>query len=49
LRIIPGADHLFESPGKLEQVALESSKWLSKLIKGEKKEKLPWKPLRSRV
>jgi putative phosphoribosyl transferase len=49
LRIIPGADHLFESPGKLEQVALESSKWLSKLIKSEKKEKLPWKPLRSRV
>lgn len=33
-KIIPGATHLFEEPGKLEQVALIASEWYEKHLKG---------------
>ncbi|MEB8329872.1 alpha/beta hydrolase [Flavobacteriaceae bacterium KMM 6897] len=32
LEIIPEASHLFEEPGKLEDVAIRSSKWFSKWL-----------------
>jgi putative phosphoribosyl transferase len=34
LVIIKGASHLFEEPGKLEEVAAHASKWFSKYLKG---------------
>ena len=34
LRIIPGASHLFEEHGKLEQVAQISAQWFSKHMAG---------------
>ena len=30
LRIIPGATHLFEEPGTLEQVAEQAARWFSR-------------------
>lgn len=33
LRIIPGASHLFEEPGTLEQVAQEAATWFSHYLK----------------
>jgi len=35
LKVIPEATHLFEEPGKLEQVALLSTKWFLKWFKNE--------------
>lgn len=35
LEIIPGASHLFEEPGKLEEVALMSAMWFQKHFKKE--------------
>jgi dienelactone hydrolase len=32
LRIVPGASHLFEEPGKLEQVAWISAQWFAKYL-----------------
>lgn len=37
LEIIDGATHLFEEPGKLEEVAYLSSKWFIELIVNSKK------------
>lgn len=34
-RIVPGATHLFEEPGKLEQIAHLSAGWFSKYMGGE--------------
>jgi putative phosphoribosyl transferase len=34
LVIVKGASHLFEEPGKLEEVAAHASKWFSKYLKG---------------
>ena len=33
LEIVEGASHLFEEPGKLEEVALLSAKWFTKYFK----------------
>ncbi|NVJ84693.1 MAG: alpha/beta hydrolase [Algoriphagus sp.] len=45
LRIIAGARHLFEEPGKLEQVAEESTDWIFKVLQDAKnpgkKKKIP--------
>ena len=35
LEIIPEATHLFEEPGKLDQVALLSTKWFVKWFKNK--------------
>lgn len=35
LEIIPGASHLFEEPGKLENVAELAARWLEQHLKGE--------------
>ena len=35
IQIVPGATHLFEEPGKLEQVARISADWFSKHLGGE--------------
>ncbi len=35
LRIIPGATHLFEEPGKLEQVAQHSAQWFQHHLGGD--------------
>lgn len=32
LKVIPGASHLFEEPGKLEEVAKHASNWFSKYL-----------------
>jgi putative phosphoribosyl transferase len=32
LKVIPGASHLFEEPGKLEEVAIQASNWFSKYL-----------------
>ncbi len=32
LRIIPGATHLFEEPGKLEEVARQARDWFKKYL-----------------
>lgn len=34
-RIVPGASHLFEEPGKLEQAARLSAQWFCKYLAGE--------------
>lgn len=34
--IIPGATHLFEEPGKLEEVAQEANRWFSFFLAGKK-------------
>lgn len=34
LVIVKGSSHLFEEPGKLEEVAAHASKWFSKYLKG---------------
>lgn len=34
LVVIPGAGHLFEEPGKLEEVADQAAKWFSKYLSG---------------
>lgn len=34
LKIISGAGHLFEEPGKLEQIAEESKDWIFKILQG---------------
>ncbi|MGB5229660.1 MAG: dienelactone hydrolase family protein [Eudoraea sp.] len=36
LEIIPGATHLFEEPGKLEEVAALSAKWFTKHLKSKR-------------
>jgi dienelactone hydrolase len=36
LRIVPGATHLFEEPGKLEEVAALAATWLSRYLNGKK-------------
>jgi len=36
LEIIPGATHLFEEPGKLEEVASLSAKWFTKHLKSKR-------------
>jgi dipeptidyl aminopeptidase/acylaminoacyl peptidase len=35
LVIIPGATHLFEEPGALEQVAALASEWFRRYLEGE--------------
>ncbi len=35
LKIVPGASHLFEEPGKLEEMARLAVKWFKKYIEGE--------------
>jgi putative phosphoribosyl transferase len=35
LEIVPGAGHLFEEPGALEQVALLAGKWFKRYLKGD--------------
>jgi len=35
LRIVPGATHLFEEPGTLEQVAAAASDWFARWLTGE--------------
>jgi putative phosphoribosyl transferase len=41
LVIIPGATHLFEEPGKLEQVAQLATSWFARFLGGDIKEKNP--------
>ncbi|MGB5430556.1 MAG: alpha/beta hydrolase, partial [Eudoraea sp.] len=36
LEIIPGATHLFEESGKLEEVAALSAKWFTKHLKSKR-------------
>lgn len=38
LRVIPGADHLFEQPGTLEQVAAEACAWFGQAL-GERRQR----------
>lgn len=38
LQVIPGADHLFEQPGTLEQVAAEASAWFGQAL-GERRQR----------
>ncbi len=38
LQVIPGADHLFEQPGTLEQVAAEASAWFGQTL-GERRQR----------
>jgi pimeloyl-ACP methyl ester carboxylesterase len=33
LRIIPGATHLFEEPGKLDEVARVASEWFNRYLR----------------
>ena len=35
LEVIPGATHLFEEPGALEQVARLATRWFDKFLTGE--------------
>jgi pimeloyl-ACP methyl ester carboxylesterase len=35
LRIVPGASHLFEEPGALEQVAYHAAEWFKEHLSGE--------------
>jgi pimeloyl-ACP methyl ester carboxylesterase len=35
LKIIPGATHLFEEPGKLEEVARLAATWFSRHLQGK--------------
>jgi dienelactone hydrolase len=37
LEIVPGATHLFEEPGTLEQVAAHASKWLARWLAPERR------------
>ena len=37
LRIVPGAGHLFEEPGTLEQVVTEASRWFTRYLDGRSK------------
>jgi putative phosphoribosyl transferase len=39
LTIVPGATHLFEEPGKLEQVAQLASRWFSRFLKHQTRRK----------
>ena len=36
LRIVPGATHLFEEPGTLEQVAALASDWFTRWLRGDR-------------
>jgi putative phosphoribosyl transferase len=38
LKIIPGATHLFEEPGTLEQVAIAAARWFARHLPGKKAE-----------
>ena len=38
LRIVPGASHLFEEPGTLEQVAAAAARWFERYLTGKKTE-----------
>jgi alpha-beta hydrolase superfamily lysophospholipase len=37
LEIVPGATHLFEEPGKLEEVARLAAEWFGKYLKHKRK------------
>jgi len=39
LRIIPGASHLFEEPGALEQVAGAAAEWFGRYLEGREEER----------